>query len=156
GDVNQALMELGATLCAPKAPNCAVCPLTRECRSRSRDSLISTSQVRRMSFTDVVWPLAIVRCRGKILLRRRTTGKLLVRLWELPGGELKNRHDGLRVLCRELLDFPIKPHTLQRIGEIRHSITHRRIRAPIYLFDSSSHTLSARNPWRWILPEDAE
>ena len=156
GDVNQALMELGATLCAPKAPNCAACPLTRECRSRSRDSMISTRRVRRISFTDVVWPLAIVRCRGKILLRRRTTGKLLPRLWELPGGESKNQRDGLRGLRRELLDFPIKPRILQRIGEIRHSITHRRIRAPIYLFDSSSHGLSARNSWRWISPEHAE
>ena len=89
GDVNQALMELGATLCTPKTTNCAACPLTRECRSRSRDSMISTRRVRRISFTNVVWPLAIVRCRGKILLRRRTTGKLLVRLWELPAARAK-------------------------------------------------------------------
>src|SRR6185295_17592952 len=36
GDSNQALMELGATLCAPVAPRCGECPLTRECMARAR------------------------------------------------------------------------------------------------------------------------
>jgi A/G-specific adenine glycosylase len=156
GDVNQALMELGATLCTPKTPDCRACPLARECRSRSRDSRISARRVRRISFSDVLWPLGIVRCGGHILLRRRSAGKLLARLWELPGRETPSQGDAVRALCRELANFPIESRTRRSIGEIRHGITYRRIRAPIYVFECASHKLLSRSPWRWVSPENAE
>jgi A/G-specific adenine glycosylase len=155
GDVNQALMELGATLCTPKTPNCSACPLGRHCRSRSRDS-ISARHIRRISFIDVVWPLGIVRCAGKILLRRRHAGKLLARLWELPGQETASRDQAVRALRRELLDFAIDSRTRRSIGEIRHAITYRRIRAPIYLFECRSSNIPARSPWRWVSLNNTE
>ncbi|MGN6719759.1 MAG: A/G-specific adenine glycosylase [Candidatus Binatia bacterium] len=155
GDVNQALMELGATLCTPKTPDCGACPLGRECRSRSRDSKISARRVKRISFTDVVWPLAIVRSGGKILLRRRNTGKLLARLWELPGQETPGRGDAVRALRRELRDFAITSRNRRSIGEIRHAITYRRIRAPIYLFECASDSIPAQSQWRWLSLADA-
>jgi A/G-specific adenine glycosylase len=156
GDINQALMELGATLCTPKAPNCEACPLRHECQSGFHDSTISVSRVRPMRFTDVIWPLAIVRCHGKILLRRRVAGKLLARLWELPGGETKPAGHPADRVRQELFDISIKARHLRRIGEIRHAITYRRIRAPLHLFDASSHRVPLRSNLRWILPRDAE
>ena len=155
GDVNQALMELGATLCTPKTPDCTACPLGHHCHSRSRAS-ISAHHVRQISFTDVFWPLGIVRSAGKILLRRRSAGKLLARLWELPGQEIASRGEALRALRRELVDFSIDSRTRRSIGEIRHAITYRRIRAPIYLFECKSRTLPARRVWRWVSLDDTE
>ena len=149
GDVNQALMELGAMLCTPKTPDCGACPLRRYCRSRSRDAIFAR-RARQMRFTDVVWPLGIVRSAGKILLRRRSAGKLLARLWELPGQESASRGKAMRALRRELLDFAVETRTRRSIGEIRHAITYRRIRAPIYLFECASPKLPARSPWRWV------
>ena len=149
GDVNQALMELGATLCTPKAPDCGACPLGRHCRSRSRGS-ISARRIRQISFTDVVWPLGIVRSAGKVLLRRRSAGKLLARLWELPGRETVSHGEAVRALRRELVDFPVDSPARPPIGEIRHAITYRRIRAPIYLFECRSPKLPTRSPWRWV------
>jgi adenine-specific DNA glycosylase len=104
----------------------------------------------------VVWPLGIVRYRGKILLRRRSAGKLLARLWELPGQETSSRSAAVRALRQELGDIPIESRTRRRIGEIRHAITYRRIRAPIYLFECKTHRLPARSPWRWVTLENAE
>jgi A/G-specific adenine glycosylase len=156
GDVNQALMELGAMLCTPKTPDCSACPFGRECRSRSRDTRIFARPARRISFTDVVWPLGIVRYRGKILLRRRSLGKLLARLWELPGQETSSRSDAVRALRQELGDISIESRTRRPIGEIRHAITYRRIRAPIYLFECRTHSLPTRSPWRWLSPEAVE
>jgi len=156
GDVNQALMELGATLCLPKTPDCGACPLGRECRSRSRHPRISAPRPKRISFTDVVWPLGIVRSGGKILLRRRSTGKLLARLWELPGQETPSRGDAVRALRRELRDFAITSCNRRSIGEIRHAITYRRIRAPIYLFECASDSIPAQSHWRWLSLPDAE
>jgi adenine-specific DNA glycosylase len=56
----------------------------------------------------------------------------------------------MRALRRELLDFAVETRTRRSIGEIRHAITYRRIRAPIYLFECASPKLPARSPWRWV------
>lgn len=151
-EFNQALMELGATVCVARVPNCAACPLARECASRARHPLMATSRRSPGArHRDVTWPLAIVRHGGKILLRRRGADGLLARLWELPGAELTRGDKPLGALRRQLRALPIKLAKPRRIGEIRHSITYRRIHAPVYLFDCAPRcrfTLP-RAQWRW-------
>lgn len=156
GDFNQALMELGATACTPKAPSCAACPVNRHCASRSRRRLTVNSRKRANNFTDVTWPLAIVRHGGKILLRRRAATALLARLWELPGTEIAAQDRPAPALRRQLLDVPVKFAAPRRIGEIRHSITHRRIRAPIYLFDCVAEIPAPGPRWQWTAWRDVE
>lgn len=153
GDFNQALMELGATLCAPTTPQCAHCPLRMNCAARLHGSAKQRITRRgRLAFKSVVWPLAIVRQGGKILLRRRARNGLLERLWELPGGEIVRSDKSLNLLREELRELAPAPQRRSAIGEIRHSITHRRIRAPIYLFDypESTKLRLPNKQWRWI------
>jgi len=152
GDFNQALMELGATVCAPREPHCAICPLKHECAARRLGSLMRTgSSPRQTAFYDVIWPVAIVRRGRRILLRRRPAQGLLAGLWELPVVEIVKHQRVEHALRRELSksgeDFP----ALRRIGELRHSITYRRIRAPLFLIDDPA---PAKKPppvrnWRW-------
>lgn len=155
GDFNQALMELGATLCLPKDAKCAQCPLSPDCAaSSSARRSLRRIRGKRVKFKYVIWPLAVVRQRGRILLRRRADNGLLARLWEIPGGEITAEAEPRVFLQRELkhLEQPIKGEN--RIGEIRHSITYRRIRAPIYLIDYPA-IAKFRLPdthWRWIDP----
>jgi A/G-specific adenine glycosylase len=152
GDFNQSLMELGATLCTPRAPNCAACPVTLACAARPRIHLRAHATSRRESvLRNVTWPLAIVRRQGKILLRHRSTKGLLAHLWELPGGEVAPRGRPKTALRRQLGDLSADLSRPRWIGEFRHSITYRRIRAPIYLFDycpAGKVHLPARR-WRW-------
>jgi A/G-specific adenine glycosylase len=153
GDFNQALMELGATLCAPAAPQCERCPLRTNCAARDHGSAKQrTTRRGRLAFKSVVWPLAIVRQDGKILLRRRANNGLLARLWELPGGEIGKSAKPLNLLREELRQLAPAPKRSSAIGEIRHSITHRRIRAPIYLFDypASAKLRLPNKQWRWV------
>ncbi len=155
GDLNQALMELGATLCGPRAPDCDACPLKRQCWSRARHRIpISPRAAHRVKLKRVTWPLAIVRFRNKILLRRRDPGELLARLWELPGGEVARPGAAERALRRELVG--LAPGRALRIGEIRHSITHRRILAPIYLFNCADDRDAPKDRWRWVQPRHVE
>ena len=84
GDFNQALMDLGATVCTPNNQRCAVCPVNLECLSRERNRNDAVDSRRRIKFANVTWPLAIVRRSGRILLRRRAAKGLLAGLWELP------------------------------------------------------------------------
>ena len=152
GDFNQSLMELGATLCTPRAPNCAACPVTFACAARPRIRLRARATNRRESvLRNVTWPLAIVRRQGKILLRHRSTEGLLAHLWELPGGEIAQRGRPQAALRRQLGDLSANLSRPRWVGEFRHSITYRRIRAPIYLFDycpgGKIHLPAQR--WRW-------
>lgn len=166
-DFNQALMELGATLCTPKDPQCARCPLSSNCAESSSQrqgaqrshrnpvEIDRTIRARRIvRFKNVTWPLAIVRQRGKILLRRRAANGLLARLWELPGGESPAETAPIEFLRRELQPLQRTIHRRNLMSVIRHSITYRRIRAPIYLIDCPT-SVKIRLPntrWRWYDP----
>ena len=155
GNFNQAIMELGATICLPVEPLCSVCPLAKHCRLHSEGgSSKKLASQNKFKLRNVTWPLAIIRRGEKILLRRRAKTGLLAEMWELPGGEKPGNDGVLRTLQRHLQEIgPISVLPLG-IGEIRHSITYRRIRAPIFLFDlavDDTIDLPASN-WHWVVP----
>ena len=154
GDFNQALMELGATICLAKQPRCDRCPIATVCATKIRNRSMLRSEQQSQKYKNVTWPIAIIRRRGKILLRRRADAGLLARLWELPGSELTRPGDWIKKLCNELKAFALSPNRPRRIGEVRHSITHWRIRAPIYLIECSAATKISlsRDRWRWTAP----
>jgi A/G-specific adenine glycosylase len=158
GAFNQALMELGATVCLSSEPRCAACPIKSECALFRRGAWAHRSSTKRKSFRDVTWPLAIVRRRGKILLHRRPAGGLLAGLWELPGLEAARKETARVALRRELKKRIDDLPPLTRIGELRHSITYRRIRAPVYFVDCHSRPTHApaNSDWRWAARSDLE
>ncbi|MBM4299097.1 MAG: A/G-specific adenine glycosylase [Deltaproteobacteria bacterium] len=155
GDFNQALMELGAKICAPRVPRCEECPLSADCHAnRTQHGSVRLRPGKQVTRTEVLWPLAIVRRRGKLLLRRRDADGLLARLWELPGGEIAAKARPLPFLRNELRPLHLTIDRIKRIGELRHSITYRRIRAPIYLIDCRAgvNLYLPGKHWRWIDP----
>jgi A/G-specific adenine glycosylase len=155
GDFNQALMELGATVCTPKNQRCGDCPLQSACATAFHPPVATTANGKnRKRAIDVVWPLAIVRRSGKILLRRRAANGLLAGLWELPGGALNKRERVGAALARHLPSSELGQEQAKKIGVIRHAITHRRIRAPVYWIEAGinrSKDLPNRS-WRWVEP----
>jgi A/G-specific adenine glycosylase len=158
GNFNQALMELGATLCVPAAPRCDICPLASDCRSRTQKELPQRSPRASVKFIEVTWPLAVVRHRGKILVRQRAADDLLARLWELPGAPQTGRTKPAGVLRRELNLLSERLGPPHIIGEFRHAITHRRIRAPVYLIEcvARSEIRLPGKDWRWIRADRVE
>ena len=90
GDWNQALMELGATVCTPRAPRCDTCPVAAWCRARAagtqaeRPGGPARPPVRRATFA-----LAVLRDGGRVLLERRPADGLLGGLWAFPERELE-------------------------------------------------------------------
>jgi adenine-specific DNA glycosylase len=101
----------------------------------------------------MVWPLAMVRRRGHILLRRRGRRGLLSQLWDLPGGQCTGRKV-VPLLRTHLAELKIPHIRAMHIGEIRHTITRWRIRSPVYLFDIDGDTRIdlVRARWRWVSP----
>jgi A/G-specific adenine glycosylase len=155
GSFNQGLMELGATICTPHKPCCARCPVASICAARIANALSTRSgSTRQNIFKDVTWPLAIIRRNGKILLRRRPADGILAGLWELPGGEKAKREPIYTFLNRQLRELKGAATREFRIGEIHHSITTRKIRAPIHLFEFHPNAKCRlnRSRWRWLSP----
>ena len=132
GDFNQALMELGATICTPKAPACPACPLRGGCEARAKGSQESLPEkAAGHAPVQVTVAAALIRERGRTLLVRRPEGRLMGRLWELPQTSLESR--GRPDLERELRE---RHGLLVTLGALvatgRHAITFRRIRLEGY------------------------
>jgi A/G-specific adenine glycosylase len=109
GDFNQALMELGATVCLPRQPRCLLCPWQNLCQAR-RSGLESELPVkaRRRQTERLALRLALIVDRGRLLLRRRPEEeRRLAGFWELPA-----------------LEELGSPRSLKLLGRFRHSITH--------------------------------
>ncbi|MFO1536022.1 MAG: A/G-specific adenine glycosylase, partial [Thermoplasmatota archaeon] len=77
GDWNQAMMELGATLCTPRKPRCAACPVAASCKSKGRDPESIPRKAAAAKVTTERVQLAVVRRRGHVLLVRAPSGGLL-------------------------------------------------------------------------------
>ena len=103
GDLNQALMELGATLCTPRAPACERCPLTRGCIARAAGDAEAIPRKAQRPAAKRERAAAVLLLRsGRALVVRRPAGSLLGGFWELPGANLvrgRRRRRRSRATC---------------------------------------------------------
>jgi A/G-specific adenine glycosylase len=98
GDWNQALMDLGAILCRPRAPHCHACPLERWCRARAAGTEEARrAGPRRKPPRRTTFVLAVLRRGTCVLLERRPPGGLLGGLWAFPEAEIPPHLDELEV-----------------------------------------------------------
>lgn len=108
GDFNQAMMELGATVCLPRQPQCLLCPVAGLCRAReagTQNDLPRSS--RRQRVERIERTLLIVEREGRLLLwQRAAESRRLAGFWELPEPQMFE-----------------KPPRARVIGSFRHSIT---------------------------------
>lgn len=148
GDFNQALMDLGATVCLARNPRCAECPVASLCAVSLGGRITkSAAKVRRRK---IEWPLALIARNGRILLRRRAERGLLAGMWEIPGGEKKPRERIAEALARELTSAGARVASASMLGVVRHSITDRNIRAPVYLCTLENDFPEKISGWRWL------
>jgi len=131
-DLNQALMELGATVCTPREPNCDACPWRRSCAARRTGTPEQfPARVPRPATLEVASYAAVLRRDERYLWRRRPEGGLNAGLWELPTTEW---HGGtpdedraakaLGELARQLgCRWSVGPP----LAKVRHGITHHRV-----------------------------
>jgi A/G-specific adenine glycosylase len=123
GDWNQALMELGQTVCLPATPKCGSCPLRDYCAAYRNDSVAAFPARRRRRVTERVHlEMTLLHDRSGKLLLERGAFPFLAHLWLPP----------LHVLDGATGRQPRPRASGRRIGSFRHAILHREFRVDLY------------------------
>jgi len=126
GDWNEALMELGATTCVPRAPRCLVCPVRGVCEGRARGIEASLPILRKRSLPSVEHGVALVaRVRGAVVLTRRRPGGLFGGLWEPPIVKGFASDGDARRALGALLGRRLSATKLA--GVVSHTLSHRQL-----------------------------
>ncbi len=130
GDSNQAMMELGATICVPKRPRCLLCPLAEGCRAFEKGEVEGFPKSAVVRNSEEVFLEAVVvedQERRTLLFRRPDDSSLLAGLWEVPWF-VAGSGDGAAELGRR---YGGRWNLGERIGKVRHSITFRDLRVVV-------------------------
>lgn len=135
GDFNQALMELGATVCKPAQPECNNCPLSVECqayKTAQTDRIPYKSPARQVPHYEIAVGL-ILNPNGELLISLRPDNGMLGGLWEFPGGK-KEAHESLKeTVARELKEeLGIDVEVLGKMKELKHAYSHFKITMHAY------------------------
>ncbi len=155
GDYNQALMDLGATLCAPRAPRCDICPLRSLCTARQLGVQLERPVTRpRAPIPQRVGAVGVIRKPGRVLIAQRPAHKLLGGLWAFPGGECVEGESLTACLRRVARDeFGVTISVGPQTQELHHTFTHFRIRQHVFECRAQSgrapHNAGA-SPIRWV------
>lgn len=124
GDFNQALMELGATVCLPNgAPQCLVCPLNRLCEA-NQQGIAAELPVKTVKKPRVVEERTVfLLCtKNQVALSRRPAKGLLAGLWELPGVTGRLTEEQAKA---QLCEWGVKECELTPLPQAKHIFSHR-------------------------------
>lgn len=161
GDWNQALMDLGATLCVPQSPRCLLCPLQGLCIAQieglQSDLPVRAARQPRPHYqvtAGLIWNAS-----GELLIAQRPLDKMLGGLWEFPGGKCEAGETLDACLRRELREeLGIEVEVGERLTVVQHGYTHFSI--TLHAFHCR-HLAGEPQPFgvadcRWVRPTDLE
>jgi A/G-specific adenine glycosylase len=153
GTFNQALMELGSIICAPRDPQCEICPAARLCPTRALglQSQIPAAQPK-AKYEDAHEACVVVWRDGKVLLRRCSDGERWAGLWDFPRFPVKRSPRLTHQLVtgvQRLTGIEIDPD--QRLTTIKHGVTRFRITLDCYHARWRGGKI-VRNEMRWVQP----
>lgn len=153
----QAIMDLGATVCTPAAPQCALCPVRNGCRGYRigvQADLPVKTEKKKVPHHDYV--AGVIFQKGRVLIRRRPLNGLLAGLWEFPAGRIE-AHRGVRLEEEvEALfekEMKLKVRTTHPWMEIKHTFTHFRMTLHVFVCSLEGPGKAAA-PLRWVRPTD--
>ena len=151
GDSNQALMELGATICRPKQPTCESCPLAEDCRGRQEGDVERFPRPRRRRPTEkVILVVAVVQEGDRILFfRRPKEAELMPGMWELPNVRQQEERSETEQALGER--YGGKWTLGKKVRRVRHQITFRALTLEVHTAEVKMGDFVAQGlEGRWI------
>ncbi|KGG25604.1 MULTISPECIES: 8-oxo-dGTP diphosphatase MutT [unclassified Prochlorococcus] len=135
-DFNQALMDLGATVCTPRQPSCTLCPWRLHCVA------YAAGDPNRWPVTDASKPLpfqvigvgVVVNAAGEVLIDQRLEEGLLGGMWEFPGGKQEVGEAIEATIARELREeLAIEVQVGEQLIALDHAYSHKKLRFVVHL-----------------------
>ncbi|MEB3286504.1 MAG: A/G-specific adenine glycosylase [Vampirovibrionales bacterium] len=160
---NQAIMELGATICLPKEPRCLICPVKPQCLSAERGTQLERPVKIKKAPTPhhhiavgVIWDAE----KKRVFIQQRPEQGLLGGLWEFPGGKQEAGETLEETVQREIQEeLGLKVTVGSKITMVKHAYTHFKITLHAYhceLLSTQPPTLTAAIDSQWVPLADLE
>ena len=155
GDFNEAMMELGACICVPKAPKCYKCPISKFCvahkNGRPLNYPIKRKKERIPHYTFVG---CIIKEKNKILIQKRQD-KMLNGLWEIPNknvNDIDNINEELNNYINEYYGFDI--NVRKQLGIVSHSYSHFKMKLILLECKKIGRIKKYNQTYNWIKKPD--
>jgi len=154
-DYAQAIMDLGATVCTPRAPLCVGCPLSDLCRARALDLTEEIPAKRQTKGAPTRTEAALILMRGEdVLIRRRPYEGLLGGMWEFPCASVAPEEPPVETAERLLRAFAEDGEPVA-IGRVRHAYSHFRLDLHVFVARISRPLpLVAEDGSTWKTPDE--
>ena len=157
GDYNEALMDLGSSLCKASITYCNQCPLKNICKAYSSSSpiLYPTPKVRKkIPIYDVA--VSVIEYKNKILITKRLNKNFLPGLWEFPGGKIEKNETAIQTIIREVKEETnLTVSNPIFLGNIKHKYSHFGVNISLFIsFPKSIKSLNLSQEYRWIRMKD--
>lgn len=135
GDFNQALMELGATVCLPRTPQCLTCPVFDYCLAR-REGIQHELPVKSKAKPprEINYLVAVIPHEGKLLLNKRPNSGLLADMWEMPMVESDGKRPPEDALASFLLEhYGVDVEVGEQLPTVQHTFSHLHWNLHVYV-----------------------
>ena len=158
-DLNQALMDLGATVCTPRSPNCACCPWQMHCAAYAAGDVerYPVKDTPRAVPFQVIGVGVVLNEAGEVLIDQRLNEGLLGGLWEFPGGKQEPGEDIVQTILRELQEeLAIEVSVGDELISIDHAYSHKKLRFVVHLcqWRQGEPQPLASQQVCWVKPEE--
>jgi A/G-specific adenine glycosylase len=158
---NQAIMDLGATLCTPKQPDCPRCPWLGMCQAHrfNLQSVLPMSETRAPLPHKLIGVAVVWNDQGQVLIDKRPQSGLLGGLWEFPGGKVEPNETIAECITREIQEeLGISIEVLNHLITVEHAYTHFKVTLTVH---HCRHLSGEPRPIecdevRWVLVEDLD
>lgn len=158
---NQALMDLGATVCTPRNPRCGDCPWRGRCAAYAAgdpDRFPVKEASRAVPF-QVIGVGVVLDGEGRVLIDQRLNEGLLGGLWEFPGGKQEEGEAITATIARELAEeLAIAVEVGEELIVVEHAYSHKRLRFVVHLcrWIAGEPQPLASQQVRWVAPAELD
>ena len=157
GDYNQALMDLGATICVPKKPRCLICPVMNLCEARANGTQNQRPvKLAKKEVPHYVHAVGVIIRRGRVLLAKRPSEGLLGGMWEFPNGRVNgDPRAGLADALKMGYKLRLRANrrsiqNREQLGVVLHGYSHFSVEVHVYLCDVEALPSAQNLKWVWI------
>jgi len=154
GDFNQALMELGATVCIPVSPICQQCPIRTICKAFLKNKVNEFPPSKKIKSSKKIEVSAgIIIKNKKVYIQQRLKNGLMGGLWEFPGGKKEQGESSEECLKREIKEeLRVNVVSLKKVMTIKHTYTQFRVTLTVFKCKVRKQQIKPGRceQWKWV------